>query len=104
MVAGAFLAFLARLAGLPAVGFAADLGVVDLGAAFLTTALDFGLRKRAGQSNVQAGLGSGSSLAGATGGGALGMKIGAALGTLIAPGVGTVVGGALGGTIFSILF
>ena len=71
--------------------------------AFLTTALDFGLRKNAGQSTLQAGLGSGSSLAGATGGGALGVKIGAALGTLIAPGVGTVVGGALGGTIFSIL-
>ena len=71
--------------------------------AFLFTALDFGLRKNAGQSNVQAIIGSGSSLAGATGGGALGVKIGAAIGTLIAPGLGTVIGGALGGGLFSIL-
>ena len=71
--------------------------------AFLFTALDFGLRKNAGQSNLQAGLGAGSSLLGGMGGGALGVKIGAAIGTMIAPGLGTVIGGALGGGLFSIL-
>ena len=70
---------------------------------FLFTALDFVTRLKSGQSLTQAGIGSGSSLLGATGGGALGWKLGAIIGTAIAPGPGTLIGGGIGMTIFSIL-
>ena len=59
----------------------------------LLTGLDFRNRKIAGQTNLQAGLGSG----GALGGGLLGAAKGAAIGSAILPVGGTVVGGLLGG-------
>ena len=62
--------------------------------AILGTGLDFAGRKAEGQTNLQAGLGAGGGLVGAS----AGLKIGAAIGTAILPGVGTVIGG-IGGSI-----
>ena len=70
--------------------------------AIALTAVDFGIRKLEGQTNVQAAAGAGGGLAGALAGGAAGAKggalLGAAIGSII-PGAGTAAGAAVGGFI-----
>ena len=61
----------------------------------LFAGLEFGGRKAAGQTNLQAGVGTAATVGGGSAGGALG----AAIGTLIFPGVGTAIGGFIGGMI-----
>ena len=62
-------------------------------------AFEFGGRKGAGQTNLQAGVGTAGSTAGGLAGMKAGAAAGAALGTFIFPGVGTAIGGVLGGLL-----
>ena len=81
---GAFLSRVGKVGKLGKVGPLAVLG----------TGLDFAGRKSEGQTNLQAGVGAGSGLAGAL----AGAKYGAILGTAVGGPVGTLIGG-VGGSI-----
>ena len=60
---------------------------------------EFSGRKGAGQTNLEAGVGTAGSTAGGLAGAKAGAVAGAALGTLIFPGVGTTIGGVIGGLL-----
>ena len=60
-------------------------------------AWEFADRKKEGQTNLQAAVGTGGGLAGGLAGAAAGAKIGAVLGSFFGPGPGTVIGGVIGG-------
>jgi len=65
--------------------------------AVLGAGMEFSSRKEEGQTNTQAAVGTGGTVAGAGLGGWGGAAAGAAIGSLIFPGVGTVIGGVIGG-------
>ena len=78
-------------------GLLRRLGRGNVAVSTIFAAWEFADRKKEGQTNLQAAVGTGGGLAGGLAGAAAGAKIGAVLGSFFGPGPGTVIGGVIGG-------